>query len=198
LSDGAVIVQFLRGSYQLSAEEIIQRKQEFRWDKHGLVLSVMHPIHCVEEKLGLVCRMDQSGRQDLRHLKMALYFVPLFITDAFLNGGTEASLGMCQRILKLAKFIGRARRTPAPSLDPFERNDSASIIVFTRAVTITPLCSYGVAIFRRECAREDRINYARQLQAVLSAHRRYRFWLGGAGEYAAIHLVLNTIASGDR
>jgi hypothetical protein len=130
-----VIVQFLRGSYQLSAEEIIQRKQEFRWDKHGLVLSVMHPIHCVEEKLGLVCRMDQSGRQDLRHLKMALYFVPLFITDALLNGGTEASLGMCQRILKLAKFIGRARRTPAPSLDPFERNDSASIIVFTRAVT---------------------------------------------------------------
>ncbi len=103
LSDGAVIVQFLRGSYQLSAEKIIQRKQEFRWDKHGLVLSVMHPIHCLEDKLGLACRMDQSGRQDLRHLKMALYFVPLFITDALLNGGTDASLGMCQHILKLAK-----------------------------------------------------------------------------------------------
>jgi len=34
---------------------------------------------------------------------MALYFVPLFITDALLNGGTEASSGMCQRILELAK-----------------------------------------------------------------------------------------------
>jgi hypothetical protein len=72
LSDGAVIVQLLRGSYQLSAEEIIQRKQEFRWDKHGLVLSVMHPIHCLEDKLGLVCRMDHSGRQDLRPKNGAL------------------------------------------------------------------------------------------------------------------------------
>jgi hypothetical protein len=103
LSNGAVIVQFLRGSYQLSAEEIIRRKREFHWDKHGLVLWVMHPIHCLEDKLGLVCRMDQSERQDLRHLKMALYFVPLFITDALLDGGTDAVLDMCQHILKLAK-----------------------------------------------------------------------------------------------
>ena len=103
LSDGDVFIQILRGGFDVTAEEIIKRKQAYRWKEHSLLLEVMHPVICLQEKVAAVCCREQRGRQDRRHLLMALQFVPSFITERIEDSDPVEVLQVCQRILKISE-----------------------------------------------------------------------------------------------
>jgi hypothetical protein len=103
LEDGDVFIQILRGGFDVSGKEIIERKQIYRWKEHGLLLEVMHPVLCLQEKAAAVCRREQRGRQDQRHLLMAMQFVPAFIAERIHDSAPLQVLQMCQRILEIAE-----------------------------------------------------------------------------------------------
>jgi hypothetical protein len=102
LEDGDVIIQMLRGGFDVPGEEIIDRKQRYQWKEHGLILEVMHPVLCLQEKAALCCR-EQRGRQDQKHLLMAMQFVPAFVEERIRDSAESQVLEMCQRILKIAE-----------------------------------------------------------------------------------------------
>jgi hypothetical protein len=103
LEDGDVFIQMLRGGFDVSAEEIFKRKQTYRWEEYDLLLEVMHPVLCLQEKVAAVCRREQRGRQDLRHSLMALQFVPSFITERITDSKPSEVLAMSQRIIEIAE-----------------------------------------------------------------------------------------------
>ena len=103
LSDGKVFIQILCGGFDVSAEEIIKRKQTYRWREYDLLLEVMHPVICLQEKVAAVCRREQRGRQDRKHLLMALQFVPSFIIERIEDSEPAEVLKMCQRILEISE-----------------------------------------------------------------------------------------------
>ena len=97
-----IFVQFLNASRAIRGHRILEVKQPYRWDKHDLTLEVMHPLHCLEDKIAsLVAEPEQIDRQDKKHLKMALLFVPEFIMERASENERDA-LKMCQHIMDLA------------------------------------------------------------------------------------------------
>jgi hypothetical protein len=100
---GEIFVQFLRKGYEVVAEEIIQTQQRYLWKEYNLVLSVMHPLLCLQEKLAASIGLSQEDRQDVKHLRMCMEFVPLFIADRIKDSAPREVLRMCQHILKLAQ-----------------------------------------------------------------------------------------------
>ena len=103
LQDGNVFIQMLRGGFDVSGEEIISRKQTYLWKEYDLTLEVMHPVLCLQEKVAAVCRREQRGRQDQKHLLMALQFVPSFIAERIADSDPLEVLGMAQRVIKIAE-----------------------------------------------------------------------------------------------
>jgi hypothetical protein len=53
-------------------------------------------------KLKCIYQLPQQKRNDLRHLKMALEYVPCFISEAVLEGEVRAVLDMIARIKRLS------------------------------------------------------------------------------------------------
>ena len=102
LEDGNVFIQMLRGGFDVSGREIIERKQTYRWREHDLLIDVMHPVLCLQEKVAAVCSREQRGRQDRKHLLMAMQFVPAFITERIQDSAAIQVLRMCQRILNIS------------------------------------------------------------------------------------------------
>jgi hypothetical protein len=103
LDDRDVQIQILRGGFEISGEEIIKRKQAYRWKEHDLLLEVMHPVLCLHEKAAAVCKREQRGRQDLKHLLMALQFVHSFITERIGDSNPAEVLQICQRVLEVSE-----------------------------------------------------------------------------------------------
>jgi hypothetical protein len=103
LEDGNVFIQILRGGFDVSGEEIVKRKQIYRWKEYDLSLEVMHPVLCLQEKVAGVCRREQRGRQDIRHLLMALQFVPSFIAERVTDSDSSEVLKMSQRVIDIAE-----------------------------------------------------------------------------------------------
>jgi hypothetical protein len=104
LAEGAVYVQILRGGFNVNAKEIIERRQTYLWTEHSITLELMHPVLCLQEKTAALCRRHQRGKQDLKHLRMALRFVPAFIEERLQEGVPARPLiEMCQRILEVAE-----------------------------------------------------------------------------------------------
>ena len=103
LGDGNVFIQVLRAGFDVSGKEIIERKQTYRWKEHNLLLEVMHPVLCLQEKAAALCSREQRGRQDRRHLLMALQFVPAFIMERIRDSAPAEVLKMCQRILEISE-----------------------------------------------------------------------------------------------
>jgi hypothetical protein len=99
---GKLFVQFLTGVYGVKTALVIRSRQNYTWTKYRLDLSVMHPLLTLEAKLDSLYGLDQSGRQDLKHLKMSLLYVPEFILEKAREGEIKATLRMCQHLLKLA------------------------------------------------------------------------------------------------
>jgi hypothetical protein len=94
-------IQFLRGTYHFGIEAIAERSQSIAIK--GSEICVMHPLQCLEDKLYCLNGISQEDRQDLKHLRMSLRFVPLFIRDRLIEGHIDACLKMLQHILSLAK-----------------------------------------------------------------------------------------------
>lgn len=95
-----LIVQFLHTPLGARREEIRSTAQILAWS--GLRLPVMHPILCVESKLDCLYTLDQRGRQDLRHLKLALIAVEELLNDLCHAGDERAVLGIFERLAATA------------------------------------------------------------------------------------------------
>jgi hypothetical protein len=100
---GKLFVQFLTAVFGVKTELVIRTKQNYTWKKYNLELSVIHPLVTLEAKLKSFYGLDQTARQDLKHLKMAMLYTPEFIIDRTLENETRAVLEMCQHLLKLAR-----------------------------------------------------------------------------------------------
>jgi hypothetical protein len=108
VSSGApIVIHFLRHCYGVSAAEIFATQQPYYWEKYDLKLSLMHPVLCLQDKAASLCGLHQTGRQDLKHLRMAMRFSCGFITELVTSRmtGPEAekdALRICQRVLRVA------------------------------------------------------------------------------------------------
>jgi len=100
---GSLIIQFIRSTAKFSLDEIVERRQGIR--VYGLLFDiwVMHPLQCMEDKMDSLLRFDQEDRQDEKHLRMSLEFVPQFIAERLFEGHCAAVLSMCQHVLELSK-----------------------------------------------------------------------------------------------
>jgi hypothetical protein len=94
-------------SFSARATRLLQKKSSrlssATSGKYNLVLSVMHPLLCLQEKLAASIGLSQEDRQDVKHLRMCMEFVPLFIADRIKDSAPREVLRMCQHILKLAQ-----------------------------------------------------------------------------------------------
>ena len=96
------LVQFLNGPIGIkNSAEIFQTQENYSWPKEDLVLPVMHPVLTLESKLKCIYELPQKKRNDLRHLKMALEYVPCYIADAVFEGDDKSALKMIKRIKRL-------------------------------------------------------------------------------------------------
>jgi hypothetical protein len=101
-TNGKLFVQFLTGAYGVKTKQVIQSRQNYTWEAYNLNLSVMHPLLSLEAKLNSFYGLDQTNRQDLKHLKMALLYTPIFILEKADEGKIKPVLRMCQHILSIA------------------------------------------------------------------------------------------------
>jgi len=99
---GNLFVQFLTGVYGVQTDLVIRSKQNYFLKGDNLHLAVMHPLLALESKLKCLYGLDQTGRQDLKHLKMGILYTPSFIVDRAKEGEARDALRMCQHLLKLA------------------------------------------------------------------------------------------------
>lgn len=99
---GKLLIQFLTGAYGVKTEQVIRSKQNYTWSRYKLDLSVMHPLLSLEAKLRSFYGLNQTLRQDLKHLKMSLLYTPAYIVDKAKEGKTREVLRMCQHILALS------------------------------------------------------------------------------------------------
>jgi hypothetical protein len=106
---GNLLIQFLTGAYGVRTDLVIRSRQNYSWKTYKLNLSVMHPLLSLEAKLGSFYGLDQTGRQDLKHLKMALLYTPAFIIEKAKEGKTRDVLRMCQHILALSASVDGLR-----------------------------------------------------------------------------------------
>jgi hypothetical protein len=63
-------------------------------------LRVLHPLHCLIGKTAALAQLPQSGRQDLKHLKLSVLIVHAFVTERI--GKARPFLNMVERIFDLA------------------------------------------------------------------------------------------------
>jgi hypothetical protein len=76
-------IDFLGSVFGIGDVELSQSAINFKGKNTllGLNLRILNPILCLEGKLKTTNGLDQKGRQDLKHLKMALLFVKEYIKD---------------------------------------------------------------------------------------------------------------------
>ena len=98
LAERNLRIDFLASVFGLNETEIEETAIQFN-TVTGLSLKVLHPILCLEGKLKSLLGLPQSGRQDLKHLKMAILFVNGFISNN-LDKSIKNSLKLIERIFK--------------------------------------------------------------------------------------------------
>lgn len=67
----------------------------------GGALKVLHPIHCLFGKTAALAQLPQGGRQDLKHLKLAVLIVHAFLMERL--GQARPLLNTIEEIFDLAR-----------------------------------------------------------------------------------------------
>ena len=100
LGDRELLVHFLHTIIGANRDEVHRTARMLPW--HGRQLPVMHPLLCLESKLDCLFRLDQSGRQDLKHVKLARLATREFYRELVGQNLARDVLTGCERIVRLA------------------------------------------------------------------------------------------------
>ena len=97
-----LLVQFLNGTIGIKKpERIFETSQDYQWEEENLTFPVMHPVLTLESKLRCIYALDQRGRNDLRHLRMAIKYLRCFIEDGVFEGDSKSVLGMIKQVKRI-------------------------------------------------------------------------------------------------
>lgn len=99
--DGNLRIDILASVYGLNDAEITGTARTFKGKGKldGLNLKVLHPVLCLEGKLRCLRGLPQSGRQDLKHVKMSMLAVHCLLQELCHQSDPRPALKMIERVL---------------------------------------------------------------------------------------------------
>ena len=100
LGDRDLLIHFLHTIIGANRDEVRRTARMLPW--HGRELPVMHPLLCLESKLDCLFSLNQSGRQDLKHVKLARLMTRDFFRERVEQNLVRDVLTGCERIAWLA------------------------------------------------------------------------------------------------
>ena len=100
LGDRQLLVHFLHTVIGANRDEVRRTARMLPWQ--GRQLPVMHPLLCLESKLDCLFSLDQSRRQDLKHVKLARLATHEFFRERVEENLVKDVLTACERIAWLA------------------------------------------------------------------------------------------------
>lgn len=94
-------IDFLASVYGLNDAEIESTAVQFSGQEQlaGVNIRVLHPILCLEGKLRALRGLPQQGRQDLKHVKMAIFCLREFLSDFCQRSEPRSGLKLVERTL---------------------------------------------------------------------------------------------------
>jgi hypothetical protein len=94
-------IDFLASVYGLNDSEITGTAITFsgRETLTGIDIKVLNPILCLEGKLKCLRHLPQQGRQDLKHVKIAMLCVKEFLKDLCSESEPRIGLKLVERVL---------------------------------------------------------------------------------------------------
>lgn len=97
-------IDFLSSVFGLNDDEISQTALIYQGKEQlaGLKLAVLNPILCLEGKLKSLVGLPQAGRQDLKHLKMSIPIVRVYLSSIFQHNQPKTGLKLIERIWERA------------------------------------------------------------------------------------------------
>jgi hypothetical protein len=93
-------INIIHAPLGLSPREIHEKQCEIKLD--GIPISVLHPIQCIESKAINLLRLDQSQRQDKKHLELSLGNFGRFLLDPRFKTTPGDQSKLIKRLVDLA------------------------------------------------------------------------------------------------
>ncbi|BAU15488.1 hypothetical protein LEP3755_60470 [Leptolyngbya sp. NIES-3755] len=93
-------IDILSSVYGLNDTEIVNTALPFLGTDSlsGVQLKVLHPLLCLESKLKCLRSLDQTARQDEKHVRLAVLILRAFLTSQLANQSTRSLLNAIERI----------------------------------------------------------------------------------------------------
>ncbi len=93
-------IDILASVYGLADAEIKNTALTFTGTEslQGVVLQVLHPMLCLETKLKCLRSLDQTNRQDEKHLRLAILILRSFFTSQLLTQPPRSLLNFIERV----------------------------------------------------------------------------------------------------
>ena len=165
LRGGELIVQFLHSPFGAQREEIRRSARQLDW--RGRALPVMHPILCLEAKIECLFGLDQTGRQDRKHVELAMLCGQEFIRDLLGERRERDVLAAIERIVQIALSEGGLRLAAEEALLVESAIPSPELVAHA-----TALPKIAGFLDRRWPQLEAKIATRREHYAQLRARRR--------------------------
>jgi hypothetical protein len=99
LPQGDLLIHFLHTPYGANPDEV-KRTARMHQIGHQKQLPVMHPLLCLETKIACLFGLDQSGRQDLKHVHLSCLVFREYVRE-------RLQMGIIKDVLLAAERIGR-------------------------------------------------------------------------------------------
>jgi len=101
LPQGDLLIHFLHTPYGANPDEV-KRTARLHQIEYQKPLRVMHPLLCLETKVACLFGLDQSGRQDLKHVNLSCLIFREYVRERLQLGATKDVLLAAERIGRLA------------------------------------------------------------------------------------------------
>ena len=98
--DRDLLIHFLHTIVGANRDEVRRTARMLPW--HGRQLPVMHPLLCLDSKLDCLFSLNQAGRQDMKHVKLARLVTHEFYRELVGQKLVRDVLTGCERIAGLA------------------------------------------------------------------------------------------------
>jgi hypothetical protein len=100
VGEDELIVQFLHTPFGARREEVRATARLLEW--RGRKLPVMHPLLCLEAKVESFFGLEQTGRQDLKHIRLAIACVHGLLLASLESALEKQILTGLERVASLA------------------------------------------------------------------------------------------------
>ena len=100
LGENTLLIHFTHTVYGANRDEVRRTARLLAW--RGRQLPVMHPLICLESKLDCLFGLDQSRRQDLKHVKLSCFATHEFFCEQVEANLVRDVLAACERIAGMA------------------------------------------------------------------------------------------------